>query len=222
MRRCSDAAPRRAVASRPRDLAASLHLRVEASARLAARVVRGASEAPQGWVSRRYGEKQPAPVIETRMVSSAPASLITLLAPSSETRRATLGVAAQSLPVRTLADERTLESDTRRATAVALAIPHARGEDLVILSSRGALVEAGPCRVRAEALWLRLEDDRPTRLLALDATYVEVARRRLLEQDRQPVAPSAQSVNHFWSARLSAAAPAIVEERKHVRYSGDR
>ena len=113
---------------------------------------------------------------------------------------ASLGAGARSMPARVLGGRRRRKPPRSRSRSRT-----PRGEDLVILSSRGALVEAGPCRVRAEVLWVRVEDERPTRLLALDATYVEVARRLSPTGRLEPVARSAQSVNHFWSASASSA-----------------
>ena len=182
---------------------------VAASTAHTAGLVRGAVDPPQGWVSRRYGEMQPAPVLETRMSSRAPALFATVLAPTSDSLSWRLKARAQSRPVHVL------EQGTGRGRAIALAIPRPRGEDLVVLASRGVTVETGSCRARAEVVWVRLEDDRPVRLLALDAAYVEVARRRYLEQD-QPAG------HFFWSARESPGTSTLVEERRHVRYRGDR
>jgi hypothetical protein len=135
---------------------------------------------------------------------------MTILAPWSDGQRARVAAGARAVPVRVIGS-----ADDGAAAAVAVAIPHARGEDLVVLASRGALVEAGPCRARAEALWLRLEDDRPAFLLALDASSVELCSERVLA--------SASPVDHFWSAsRGRAAAPYLVEEPLRVRHRRDR
>jgi hypothetical protein len=188
---------------------AVLRLHLESSTAHTTRLLSGATDPPQGWVSRRYGEMQPATVLETRMMTRAPALFATVVAPTTESRSRRLHAGVRSEPVRVL------EPGTGRARAIALTIPRPRGEDLLVLASRGTSIEVGPCRARAEVLWMRLEDDRPVRLLALDAGYVEVARRRYLELDQ----PTSQ---FFWSTRQSAATPTVTEEREHVRYRRDR
>ncbi|HUP24290.1 MAG TPA: heparinase II/III family protein [Thermoanaerobaculia bacterium] len=196
-----------------------LALRLLASAPITGRLVCGATAPPQGWVSRRYGEMRPAPVLETRWISRVPAVCATILSLCREARQpgaatapdrgAAVAAGARAVPVRVV------DAVERGATAIAFVIPHARGEDLVVLASAGALVEAGPCRARAEVLWLRLEDDRPALLLALDASSVKLRGERMLT--------STQPVHHFWSAAAArAAAPHRIEESLHVRHRRDR
>jgi hypothetical protein len=189
---------------------ARLALRILASERLEPRVVHGATAPPQGWVSRRYGEKRAAPVIESRFRARPPAACLTLLEPRRAGIPARVASGARMVPVRCAGDG--------RPAAVALALAHDRGEDLVLLAAGDAVVDAGPCRVRAGVLWARFEAGRPARWLALDATRVELGGELLLE--------SALPVNRFWSASSARRRVAVttdrVEEPIHVRHRRDR
>ncbi|HVR28434.1 MAG TPA: heparinase II/III family protein [Thermoanaerobaculia bacterium] len=190
--------------------AAGLTLLVHACRPVEGRTLRGATAPPQGWVSRRYGEKLAAPVLDARFYARAPATCITFLAPWRQGQRARHGADARAIPVK-------VEDTGRGGTAVALAIRHTRGEDLVILSAGDATVEAGPCRARAQALFLRIEEDRLARCLALGAEAVELRGVLVLE--------SPSPVDHYWSASSrvsSVVAPYVVEEHNHVRHRRDR
>lgn len=210
---------------------AGLELFVHATAPVATRVLRGgtapepsAPEARGGWVSHRYGEKRPAPVVSARFRAAAPAAAVSVLVPRAARR-------LQDLPERT-SDPRpravpvTAAAGGRAPGALAVSVDHAGGEDLAILTPRASKVpdrrpvEAGPVRALGGAFWVRLDRSPegppaapvPVRLLAFDGGRLEL---------RTPVPPLAAASARRSPARrrppLTALRPGSPTESIHVR-----
>ena len=163
---------------------AGLLLHLQASAPLEAEVERPAGDDRPGrhlgWVSRRYGDKRPAPVVAARLASAVPATVATLLVPYRGTAyRPAPGWQPRALPVRV-----TAAGAGAPDAALALSLEHPGGIDLIVASPGAPELEVGPYRMAGEAFWARL--DRPERareggdgegslrrLLAVDATRFE-------------------------------------------------
>src|SRR6185503_15964562 len=60
---------------------ATLQMFMHASGPLSAEAICGQTDPIQGWSSRRYGERQPSPVLCAKLQSFAPAAAMTVLAP---------------------------------------------------------------------------------------------------------------------------------------------
>ncbi|MFP3940771.1 MAG: heparinase II/III family protein, partial [Thermoanaerobaculia bacterium] len=219
---------------------AGLDLFIHASAPVETRIVRGGAapdpSAPggrAGWVSRRYGEKRPAPVVSVRFRTRVPAAAISVLAP-----RAAQGLEAAESPerpaeVRSRAVPVAAAGGDRPPAALAVAVDHAGGEDLAIStpSTRPSArrtpddrpVEAGPVRARGGDFWARFapipeggpEAPSPARLLAFDGGEIE------LRTPSFPVAASAPASPRRRPARmrppLTAPRPGSPTEPIHVR-----
>jgi hypothetical protein len=69
------------------------------SRRLKASLVEGRETPAQGWVSRRYGHREPAPLLRVRMRAKAPALFATLLFPSAFFRGAARQAAVRRLEI---------------------------------------------------------------------------------------------------------------------------
>lgn len=170
---------------------AGLLLFVNATAELELEVVDAPTGAPSRtgpgdrvpWVSRRYGEKRPAPVVAARFRGALPAAAVTLLVPYRGTSyRPAPGWEPKPFPV------------TADGAALGLEIDHPGGADLAVLAPGAPEVEGvfggRSLRMAGEAFWARLapkvdsEADGGAalrRLLAVRATRFEVDGTSLFE-----------------------------------------
>jgi hypothetical protein len=175
------------------DAAGSLFgITVCGSSPLAAELIRGREEPPQGWVSRRYGERSPAPVLRASLAAPLPARFVSVLAPSGS-----------------LQDRRHAAGE---AGDVALSIEHRGGTDWLLASSGDHDVRLGDTRLRGEAVWLRVREGEVERFFARNARLVEHRAEPLLQSDH-PVACCAREPGQ--SKRPSG-------PRSRLSSSGDR
>ncbi len=127
----------------------------------------------EGWVSRRYGEKRPAPVVVARFRTDAPAAVISVLAPDDGRAGAERVQDARPRP-------RALVVRTSEHGPPGLGVGVARGEreDLAILApgAAEAAVEGGreSYRLTGEAFWARLAGGRLERAIAFEASRLLV------------------------------------------------
>ncbi len=163
----------------PPAAAAGLDLAFYASAPLEVRAVEGQSapRGPQGWVSRRYGERRPAPVAVARFRAAAPAAAITVLLPAAAGAARRRGGGRGGGGWGESADGpwsiRPVPVQNGCGAALALAVRHPGGEDLAVLAPDGGEFEAGRLRGRGELFWAR-RDGATGRLLAVRAEACEV------------------------------------------------
>lgn len=169
----------RAVAGRP-EAPSGLDLALHASAPLEVRAVEGASPPtgprgrPQGWVSRRYGERRPAPVATARFRAAAPAAAITVLLPAAGAGgRLRAGARGWGETADGAWSVRPVPVENGCAAALGIAVRHPGGEDLAVLSPDGGDFEAESLRGRGELFWAR-RDGATGRLLAVRADACEV------------------------------------------------
>ncbi|HUP42694.1 MAG TPA: alginate lyase family protein [Thermoanaerobaculia bacterium] len=134
-----------------------------------------------GWISRRYGEKRPAPVAVARFRAPLPAAVVTVLVPYRAAAVHSMRGPAPGWRPRAL--------PARPEGALAIAVRQPGGEDLaelapgapeVAVDGRGG-VAGGPVRARGEAFWARLAAGRLRRLLAIEATRFELGGAAVLE-----------------------------------------
>jgi hypothetical protein len=180
--------------------AARLLLAARGSTPLAAELVRGASAPPQGWVSRRYGEKSPAPVVILRLQAVLPAAVATLL-------RATPAAATESWRLAPLAARRAEDP-----AALAFMVESDRRRDLVLYSPSGAPLEAGGWRSQGELCWARLSGGRVRRLLAVATRRLSGPHGTLLDH--------AAPVTHYSAAPRERRGALTTRRPPDVRHRG--
>lgn len=117
-------------------------------------ILRGETSPPQGWVSRRYGEWRPAPVLRAGYSREVPAAFLSMIA-----------------PVRRDEDERwrVVPMEAAGEGAIAVRLEHGGTVDWVLLSPHGGRVDVPGCEAHGELFWLRTRDGSPTRLFARNA-----------------------------------------------------
>lgn len=130
-------------------------------------LILGQDTPPQGWVSRRYGQKTPAPVLRAHLRSSVPAGFLSVLFPLSadvpiigplEVAPALwAGGPAESGP-----------SAHRAAPATALSIEYDTFRDFAILVPTGQEIRTGEFSAQGELFWLRTINGAPKRLLGVN------------------------------------------------------
>jgi hypothetical protein len=142
---------------------AGLALSIHATSAFRLVRLRGADSPPQGWVSRRYGEKAPATVVSARLRACLPATLVTVLAPFADGSDALADAPfrAHGLPL--------WQPDADRRPSLALALRRGAAEEVVVVSPERAEVQVGACRAAGELFCARFENGRPERLFALAA-----------------------------------------------------
>jgi hypothetical protein len=113
--------------------------------------VRGCSDPPAGWVSRRYGEATPAPQLICR-IEAGTRSLVFALGLTDK---------GKSLPQ--------LEILDAGARGLAVEVRQGRIRDIAVIGDFAGSLEDQGCdiEVQAQVLWLRFEDDRCLELRAL-------------------------------------------------------
>jgi hypothetical protein len=156
LRQAADAGEREARFAAVRG-AAGLDLFLYASSLLTVTTHRGGDDPGLGWVSPRYGAKQPAPALVAKLAGDVPAACITVLAPRAardgvlQVRSvpvATAGEAGPSLAVEILGDDGSV--------------------DLLVLSPGGATVTTSTFTAKGEAFFARLAGDELRRFLTID------------------------------------------------------
>ena len=183
------------------DAAGSLFgITVCGSSPLAAEVIHGREEPPQGWVSRRYGERSPAPVLRAALAAPLPARFVSVLAPGGsalargrdERRYGALPPDRFATDSDGAAADGRGEMVIRRYAAgdagdVVLSIERRGHTDWLLVSSGDHDVQIGETRLRGEAVWLRVREGEIERFFARNASFVEHRGEPLLESER-PVA----------------------------------
>lgn len=142
----------------------SLLVALHAAAPMAVRVVRGRTSPPQGWVSRRYGEKRRASVIVARFVAELPTAVVSVLMPM---RTPSMAVTASTSNA--VAATRRRETSGGPALAVEVRATNARHRDLAVVSLAADELVAGQLRGRGELFWARSDGGSLERLLAVQA-----------------------------------------------------
>ena len=170
-------------------------------------VLLGQTDPIQGWVSYRYGSKEPAPVLRARYQGATPVTFLSLVLP------ARAGSDAAEIP-------RHLEAravEPSGVEALACALEREGRTDLLILSAADREVTSGRYRLRGEFFWLREEDGLPRQILAVNARSVRV--------DTSWVFCNSDPIAHV-SARFDRSGMEIeradTKERLHVRDLRDR
>jgi hypothetical protein len=127
------------------------------------RVVEGQEHPPQGWVSSRYGEKQPAPVLEVSTAGALPLLAVTVLRPWGS-----------SGPIEIV----------RREGAMAVRLPGASGSDVLVVNQSGVPLTIPEGEIDAGMLWLRSFRGAPTHWIAAGARSLCVGERRFEDVSR--------------------------------------
>lgn len=157
-----------------------------------AEVIRGRADPPQGWVSRRYGEREEAPTLRAACRGTLPAVFVTLLAPFGAglgTRLTDVEGRASDLDAVPLIRLRHAEP----GTSVVLTVETPQYTDWIIASPVGRSVRFPHGEAAGELVWLRSRGERLDRFFARGASYLRV-RDRVLFDTETPIPHLAQIV----------------------------
>jgi hypothetical protein len=134
----------------------------DATSSLRAAVVRGQNTPIQGWVSSRYGVKQPASALCANVECSLPLLAATIMAP--------LQTSGESFAIPAVRRE------TVAGCALSYSITHGQHMDLLIVPLTGAEIHVADLRLQGELFWLRTSGGTPRQLLGVGV-------RRIAQQD---------------------------------------
>jgi len=154
---------------------ADLQMFMYASERIQAEVTCGQRDPIQGWASQIYGEHQESAVLKASVHSDAPVSMMSFLVQGAE-------------PVQS----RRLKTNTTHA--VAAAIRNGDYDDIAVMAVEDGDLQFNDYFMRGEFFWMRMEQGRLRRLLAVNAYAFRHA--------GQPVFESAEVIPYvqvgFW------------------------
>ncbi len=173
---------------------------------------------PAGWVSRRYGAREPGTVVSVRLRAAAPASVVAVLAPyelagdvAAVGEARARGIAIAQRPT--------------DGGGLALEIQERRRRDVLLLAPAAGESEAFGCRGAGELLWARFDGDRLARFLAVRATRFSAGGPELLHGAAPFTGYSADSPSHAGSRVPSgprSAGALRTEEDRRVRHRWHR
>jgi hypothetical protein len=140
-----------------------LLLSLDATSPLRADVVSGQSAPVQGWVSSRYGAKQPAQVLCATVECSLPLLVATIIAPL-EMNQGRLAIPA-------------VRRETVAGCALSCSITHGQYTDFLIVPGTDAEIEIEGLKLQGELFWLRMSGGVLQQLLGVNV-------RRIVQQER--------------------------------------
>lgn len=149
---------------------AALLIYFAASARLGAEIISGRTAPVQGWASRRYGEKRPAPAMRASLFTAAPAAAVSAIVPLYAQEGA--GFVG-----------RRLELDEGRG--VCCAFEHGGYHDIVMFSTDSAEMRLENFSANGDLFWLRTEGGRLVKLLAINASCFRANGNTLFEHTQR-------------------------------------
>jgi hypothetical protein len=190
---------------------AGLHLALFATTPLELHRAQAETTPPQGWVSRRYGERRPAPVASARLRAEGRATVVTLLArhaPTAVRRNGALesAWAARPLPV--------FHRPTPARSALALEIAGAGKQDVLIVSPDGAEVQVGSYVAQGELFWTRSAAG------ALERLFGVASRSFSVRGESVPGSAGQVIFLRFDQRPSEGPSQPETEEELHVRYRG--
>ena len=144
-----------------------------------AEIIAGRYEVLQGWVSRRYGSKEPSPVLQVSLESPAPAVVLTLLLPfHANTPAAIDRNGSESYHLQQL--------DVQDGLAIAFTLECGDQQDMWVVPIGGGGTKLQDYEMSGEFFWVRREASGQQQLFALNASSFSHHGRSLIE-DRVPV-----------------------------------
>jgi len=150
-----------------------LLLFVDATSPLRAAVVRGQDSPIQGWVSSRYGVKQPSSVLCARVESSPPLLAATIMAP--------LQMSGESFAIPAVRRE-TIDGCT-----LSYSITHGQHLDFLIVPETDAEITVAGLRLQGEFFWLRTSGGTLQQLLGVGVRRI-IQEKTVLFEELQPAA----------------------------------
>ncbi len=146
-------------------LESGLQMLMYASGPVQAQAICGQIHPIQGWMSHRYGERRPSPVLKVQMREQAPAAMMTFLVPGCDT-----------------VSSRRLAPEGARATAAVLR--EREYDDVVIHSLEDAPLRLMDCTMHGEFFWIRMRNGAPMQLLAINANSFHFGAEVVFEDDK--------------------------------------
>ena len=141
-----------------------LLLYLRASAPMTAALACGQSTPIQGWISSRYGEKKPAPVLRLNLCSKAPVAVVSVLVPF---------VIAADQQAKWPLPESYVTTLAAGAGSIACKVKHRTREDLVIYSIHDSILKVEDGTFQGELFWLRKDRGVMRDLFARNARSME-------------------------------------------------
>jgi Heparinase II/III-like protein/Heparinase II/III N-terminus len=178
---------------------AGLQILLYASAALHVAVECGRQRPIQGWASEKYGERHPSPVLCASIREEPPVSMMSFLVPAKE-----------------FVESRRLGTTSSHATAVA--IRDGDFDDVAVTIAIDGDLSMFDCKMRGEFFWIRRENGRICRLLAVNAFSFQYGDEIVFES-KQPI-PYVQA--HFWDSGIVIEHCPENEGKVYVRDLRDR
>ncbi len=163
--------PRNSLSSvnlRSADRGQGLSLAFYASNAVEAHVIRGSKAPIQGWLSKEYGDIQPAPVLRARVHDSTPSAAMTVLVPRF------MDVDTQKLP-------QIQEEPVEDGRGTACTLFQAGIRDLFVMSLGDGPIRVGDFLFEGEFFWVRRIEDRVREVLGINAKRAALGRQVLFE-----------------------------------------
>lgn len=167
---------------------AGLRMRFLSSKSFEAHVLRGKTDPIQGWASRRYGHREPAPVLQARLQSATPAGALSILLPTTGTFR------GWSTSV--------CKADA--GLAVACVLRNGDVGDFIVLPLSDSVVRIGRYWMRGEFFWLRTEGGELRELLAIRARTFREDCRVVLQTDEPRAHVWLKDIHNSGDAKICA------------------
>jgi Heparinase II/III-like protein/Heparinase II/III N-terminus len=139
-------------------------LAMAGSAGFEAEMVRGNVAPIQGWTSSGYGDKKPGSTLSAKLTGSAPAAMMTLLAPRAE----------KPVVERLRAEE---------GDAIAVSFTHGDAHHIAVFCPQGEPVCVAGFRLCGEFFWITMRDNQVVNTVAIHASQFRFGERDLLKDD---------------------------------------
>jgi hypothetical protein len=154
---------------------AGLQIVLYGSDRVHAQAICGQTDPPQGWASRGYGDRRPAPVLRATMHGFPPAAMMSLLIPGK-----------QASPSRRL--------QAAGGRAIVSAIRDGEYDDIAVMPIDDAELRLVNSVMRGEFFWMRMKDGVLKQLFAVNARTFSYAGETVLEE----IEPAPYLMAYFW------------------------
>ncbi|MBI4465240.1 MAG: alginate lyase family protein, partial [Acidobacteria bacterium] len=153
---------------------ANLRLFLCSSAPQKAEIISGRTKSIQGWVSRRYGERKPAPTLAVSMESSAPAVMLSLLLPlHTNTKVETARHGDGTYKIQRV--------EAEKGVAVACALEWEEGRDLWVVITSDEETKVLGYKMRGEFFWVHSDTRGRKQLFAINAIHFSDDGRPILQ-----------------------------------------
>jgi hypothetical protein len=146
-------------------------------------LISGQKTAIQGWSSRRYGRREPAPTLQFSLDSAVPAMVLSILMPQP-------GAAESRLQEASIH-----QVEVKKGRALACSLGKVEHKDLWVAALDTTEIELQDYRMRGDLFWVRTYPDGRKQILALNALHLSCGNRELI-----PASATAQTFFSRWTS----------------------